>query len=116
MDPDRTSPTAKTPGAEVSNGSGSLSTKSGWSSASSGKEAIGQHKPFLVEPDGTLEPRCGGFRPDEAKSATHFLRSAVSRRRVLKDDGFKVAVALECSDLGIGQDLDIWIGCDAINE
>ena len=36
MDPSRTSPTAKTPGADVSNGSGSLSAKMGWSSASAG--------------------------------------------------------------------------------
>ena len=65
------------------------------------KETISQDKTFLVEHDGTLEPRCRGFRADETEERNALLDIPVSSRRMLEDHVFKVIISLERSDLGI---------------
>ena len=116
IDPSRTSPTAKTPGAEVSNGNGSLPAKTGSPRASAGNGSIGEDEPLLVQRDRALDPRRSGYCADEAEEGDALLGAAASRGRVLEDDGLKVSIAIESPDLGVGQDLDAGIGRDAVDQ
>ena len=64
MEPDRTSPTAKTPEQDVSNGRGSRPAKNG--SVPSGQGPIGRERTF-DRAQGSAQPRRCGLRTDEAE-------------------------------------------------
>ena len=116
IDPRRTSPTAKTPGAEVSNGRGSLSAKMGLSRASAGIDRSVRMKPFSSRATAPCSQDVAGSAPMKQKSATQVLVVRLSRRCVFEDHRFQVAVTAELTDLGIRHDIDVRVGRDAIDE
>ena len=77
---------------------------------------IGEDEPLLIEGHRALEPRCGGFRPDEAEESDASVCAVTSRRRVLQIDGFQVVTTLKGPDLGLGEHLNVGIGRNAIDE
>src|SRR5450631_1175536 len=80
------------------------------------KGSIGEDEPLLVKRNRAINPRRSGYCADEAEEGNALLGVAASRWRVLEDDGFKVRVAIESTDLGVRQDLDVGIGRDAVDE
>ena len=116
IEPARTSPTANTPGTEVSNGSGLPAVENGWVSTSRPNDRSVSDEALLVEGDCLRHQRGGGHRADEAEQ-TRTLDSVRSPLGVCS----RVAPARWVSpssarDLGFGEHTDVRIGGDAIDQ
>ena len=99
-EPLRTSPTANTPGTDVSNGSGARAANAGPSAMAVGQVAVGEHEALVVERHGALQPRGRRLGADEAEQAGARHGAPLAGGRVLEAHLVEVALAARARDLG----------------